>query len=71
MGRAYRYQRRLTHITVSVAERGGNANLVTKVEDSAAEPVAAKGKAKAAPKGKTAGAKKPVAKKAAAKKSTK
>jgi large subunit ribosomal protein L22 len=71
MGRAYRYQRRLTHITVSVAERGGNANLVTKVEDSAAKPVAAKGKAKAAPKGKTAGAKKPVAKKAAAKKSTK
>jgi large subunit ribosomal protein L22 len=71
MGRAYRYQRRLTHITVSVAERGGNANLVTKVEDSAAEPVAAKGKAKAAPKGKTAGAKKPVAKKAAVKKSTK
>jgi large subunit ribosomal protein L22 len=71
MGRAYRYQRRLTHITVSVAERGGNANLVTKVDDSAAEPVTAKGKAKAAPKGKTAGAKKPVAKKAAAKKSTK
>jgi large subunit ribosomal protein L22 len=72
MGRAYRYQRRLTHITVSVAERGGAANLVTKVEDSAAEPVAAKGKVKAAPKGKTAGAaKKPAAKKTAAKKSTK
>jgi large subunit ribosomal protein L22 len=37
MGRAYRYQRRLTHIVLSVAERGGSASLVTKVE----EPVAA------------------------------
>jgi len=72
MGRAYRYQRRLTHITVSVAERGGVANLVTKVEAPvAAEPVETKGKAKAAPKGKTVGAKKPAAKKPAAKKSTK
>src|SRR5450755_1006512 len=34
MGRAFRYQRRLTHIIVSVAERAGNANLVTKVEES-------------------------------------
>ena len=34
MGRAYRYQRRLTHITLSVAERnGGSQNLVTKVEE--------------------------------------
>ena len=72
MGRAYRYQRRLTHITVSVAERGAAAGLVTKVEAPvAAEAGETKGKAKAAPKGKTAGAKKPVAKKAAAKKSTK
>ncbi len=32
MGRAYRYQRRLTHIILSVAERdGGSAHLVTKV----------------------------------------
>jgi len=37
MGRAYRYQRRLTHIVLSVAEREGAASLVTKVE----EPVAA------------------------------
>lgn len=65
MGRAYRYQRRLTHIIVSVAERGGSAsNLVTKVEEPvAAEPVEKKAKATAA--------KKPAAKKTAAKKSTK
>jgi large subunit ribosomal protein L22 len=31
MGRAYRYQRRLTHIILSVAERNGGSNLVTKV----------------------------------------
>jgi large subunit ribosomal protein L22 len=71
MGRAYRYQRRLTHITVSVAERPGAASsLVTKVEEPvAAELAEKKGKAKAAPK--TAGAKKPAAKKSAAKKSAK
>jgi large subunit ribosomal protein L22 len=71
MGRAYRYQRRLTHITVSVAERPGAAsNLVTKVEEPvAAAPVEKKAKAKAAPK--TAGVKKPAAKKPAAKKSAK
>jgi len=33
MGRAYRYQRRLTHIVLSVAERPGAAGLVTKVEE--------------------------------------
>lgn len=72
MGRAYRYQRRLTHIIVTVAERGGAANLVTKVEEpAAAEPVETKSKAKAAPKAKAAAAKKPAAKKTAAKKSTK
>ena len=32
MGRAFRYQRRLTHIIVSVAERAVEGNLVTKVE---------------------------------------
>ena len=67
MGRAFRYQRRLTHIILSVAERPGKANLVTKAE----EPKAAKtpkGKAAAAPK--KAAAKKSAAapkKKAAAK----
>src|ERR1039457_432224 len=30
MGRAFRYQRRLAHIVLSVAERGGSASLVTK-----------------------------------------
>jgi large subunit ribosomal protein L22 len=43
MGRAYRYQRRLTHIVLSVAERaGGNgSDLVTRVEEpgAAAKPV--------------------------------
>jgi large subunit ribosomal protein L22 len=37
MGRAYRYQRRLTHITLSVAERGGSSSLVTKVEEPGGE----------------------------------
>ena len=67
-GRAYRFQRRLTHIVLSVAEREGSAGLVTKVEESAsaAEPAAQK---KAAPK-KTA-AKRTAAKKTAAKKAAK
>jgi large subunit ribosomal protein L22 len=47
MGRAYRYQRRLTHIILSVAERPGKANLVTKAEES---------KAAKTPKGKAAAA---------------
>jgi large subunit ribosomal protein L22 len=58
MGRAFRYQRRIAHIIITVAEK--KAAVVESA--SAPEPVAA-----AAPKGKTAG-KKPVAKKAAAKK---
>ncbi len=41
MGRAYRYQRRLTHIVLSVAERGSAESLVTKAE----EPAPAKKKA--------------------------
>ena len=42
MGRAYRYQRRLTHIVLSVAERAdaSKSNLVTRVEEPAtAKPV--------------------------------
>jgi large subunit ribosomal protein L22 len=35
MGRAYRYQRRLAHIVLSVAEREGATGLVTKVEEPA------------------------------------
>jgi large subunit ribosomal protein L22 len=85
MGRAYRYQRRLTHIIVSVAEREGAAShLVTRAEEpataaetKAAAPKTAKaGKAKAAAKPKAAPkakaeAKKPAAKKSAPKKSAK
>src|SRR5579863_3834725 len=47
MGRAYRYQRRLTHIVLSVAERAHarGSDLVTRVE----EPAAAKPVKKARP----------------------
>jgi large subunit ribosomal protein L22 len=54
MGRAYRYQRRLAHIVVSVAERDHGSALVTKAE----EPVVA-----AKPVKKSKAAAKPVAKK--------
>jgi large subunit ribosomal protein L22 len=67
MGRAYRYQRRLTHIILSVAERGSanGSSLVTKVEEPVAETkTAAK---KATPKKSAA---KPAVKKTAAKKSS-
>jgi large subunit ribosomal protein L22 len=68
MGRAFRYQRRLTHIVLSVAERQAAAGLVTKVEEpSAIETPAAK---TAAPKAK-AGTAKPKAKTAKATKATK
>ena len=78
MGRAYRYQRRLSHIAISVAERAQANGLVHRVEeDSAAQPTkqaAKKSAAKKAPAKKAApkkaAAKKP-AKKAAAKKSAK
>jgi large subunit ribosomal protein L22 len=77
MGRAYRYQRRLTHIVLSVAEREAASSLVTRVEEpaAAAEPetktkttkpkAAAK---KAAPRGE---AKASAAKAAGSKKGTK
>ena len=70
MGRAFRYQRRLTHIVLSVAERQGNAGLATKVEEPAAktvEPQAAAKTAKAKPAAK-APAKAPAKKAAAPKK---
>src|ERR1700729_2287390 len=70
MGRAFRYQRRLTHIILSVAERNGGSSLVTKVEEPKpdAPKTAAKSKA-AAPKaaGKTAGKTAGATKKKAAK----
>jgi large subunit ribosomal protein L22 len=68
MGRAYRYQRRLSHIVIAIAERAEANGLVHRVEDETAErPVKAAGK-KAAKK---APAKKAAAKKAAAKKPAK
>jgi large subunit ribosomal protein L22 len=49
MGRAFRYQRRLTHIILSVAERQAASGLVTRVEEPATAPDPAKaGKAKKA-----------------------
>ena len=41
MGRAFRYQRRLTHIVLSVAERESDEGLVTKVEETPAAGKAA------------------------------
>jgi large subunit ribosomal protein L22 len=66
MGRAYRYQRRLTHIIVSVAERNANgSHLVTHVDEpEAADEHAATKTAKKSPAKKAA--KKAPAKKAAA-----
>jgi len=42
MGRAYRYQRRLTHIVLSVAERATSESLVTRVEETKAAGKTAK-----------------------------
>ena len=65
MGRAYRYQRRLTHIILSVAERdGGNSHLVTKTDEPATAGKSAKKTAAKKAVSKTAkksAAKKPVA----------
>jgi large subunit ribosomal protein L22 len=81
MGRAYRYQRRLTHIVLSVAEREGATGLVTKVEEPVAAPASTPVKAekpkkakKVEPKAKAKASAteetKPAAKKTAAKKKT-
>ena len=65
MGRAYRYQRRLTHIVLSVAEREGSQSLVTRVDEpETAAPAKKSAVKKTAPK-KTA-AKKTAAQKSAA-----
>ncbi len=70
MGRAYRYQRRLSHIVISVAERnqGDLVHTVGEEREAKAAPKSAKKKlaAKRAPAKKAAG--KPAAKKSAAKK---
>jgi len=67
MGRAFRYQRRLTHIILSVAERSGGAGLVTKVDEPKAAAKAGKGTKGKSVAAKTAAAK--TAKNSAAKKS--
>jgi large subunit ribosomal protein L22 len=64
MGRAFRYQRRLAHIIVTVAEKG-KPGVVTTVDEPAAAPAAKKSAKKTATK---TAAKKAPAKKAAAKK---
>ena len=75
MGRAYRYQRRISHIEIALAEKvspNGKGDLVTKAEDSA--PATAKKAAKKAPAKKSAlkkGTKKAPAKKFAGKKPAK
>src|SRR5437763_9447880 len=49
MGRAYRYQRRMAHIEIALAERTAEAKqgLVTKVEEQPAAPAKTKTKARA------------------------
>jgi large subunit ribosomal protein L22 len=54
MGRAFRYQRRLTHIIVSVAERPGAEGLVTKVDATPAKAKKAASKSGAKPASKSA-----------------
>jgi large subunit ribosomal protein L22 len=74
MGRAFRYQRRLAHIVVSVAERSHGASVVTRVEEPAVIEAAPAKKSRAAASkttSKKATAAKPAAKKAAAPKATK
>jgi large subunit ribosomal protein L22 len=74
MGRAYRYQRRLAHIVISVAERKQDGLVQTVTDGTDAAPVAKSAKKKVATKkapAKKAAAKKPVAKKTPAKKAWK
>ncbi len=73
MGRAYRYQRRIAHIEIALAEKvaaNGKGDLVQKVEESAPAKKAAKKTVKKAPAKKSA-AKKAPAKKFAGKKAAK
>lgn len=72
MGRAFRYQRRLAHIIVTVAEKG-KPGIVTTVDEPATVPAAKKSAKKTAAKtaAKKAPAKKAAAKKTATKKAAK
>ena len=70
MGRAFRYQRRLTHIILAVAEREAAHGMVTKVEETSAAgqpPATAQKASKAAKATKTAAKAKAAAPKAATK----
>jgi large subunit ribosomal protein L22 len=66
MGRAFRYQRRISHIEVVLAEKPGFQGAATTVDGEEHAPVKAKGKK--APVKKTAAKKAPAKKKTAAKK---
>jgi large subunit ribosomal protein L22 len=59
-GRAYRYQRRISHIELVLAERGRNGEAVPRVVSEAAPPAKAKRRALVAKK--AAGKKKAAAK---------
>ncbi len=72
MGRAYRYQRRISHVEIALEEKAagnGHAALAQTVQEGApAKKAARKRVVKKAPAKKKAAAKKPAAKKAAKKK---
>ena len=71
MGRAYRYQRRIAHLEIALAEKtsaNGKAAIATTVGEE--KPAAPKKAAKKAPAKKSAAKKKTAAKKAPAKKKT-
>jgi len=61
-GRAYRYQRRISHIELVLAERGKNGEAVAQVVGAAAAPAPAKAKRRAPAVKKAAGKKKAAAK---------
>ena len=66
MGRAFRYQRRISHIEIALAEKGAQAKAdVATVVGEGSAPVKAAAKASAKTKGKTSG--KPAKKKSATK----
>src|SRR6201997_3887831 len=60
-GRAYRYQRRISHIELILAERGKNGQVATVVDEESAPAVPAKTRRRA-PAAKSAGEKKAAAK---------
>jgi len=61
-GRAYRYQRRISHIELVLAERGKNGEAVAQVVGEAATPAPAKARRRAPVAKKPAGKKKAAAK---------